>query len=117
MAEFFDFDPISGIRTDTEFNPTTGEMTVIRKSDVEPVLDFAKERANLVGKDTQGIREGWWMYAKLPPIVILQMRAKGINAFDKTHQKRMFEEINEHYPHLKTVTAVEGTKTKKIYLG
>jgi len=117
MPEFFDYDPISGIRTDTDWNSTTGEMTLIRRADVEPVLDFAKDRANAVGKDTHGIKEGWWMYAKLPPIVILQMRAKGIDVFNRDHQERMFQEINEHYPHLRTVNAMEGTKPKKIYLG
>jgi hypothetical protein len=46
------------------------------------------------------------------------MRQKGINIFDRTHQKRMFAEINEHYPHLKCVDAVEGaTHTKQIFLG
>ena len=46
------------------------------------------------------------------------MRAKGINVFDHTHQKRMFAEINEHYPWLKTTTGQEGAShTKKIYLG
>jgi hypothetical protein len=116
MAEFFEYDPISGIRTDTDWNPTTGEMTVIRTADVEPVLDFAKARANQIGKDRQGIREGWWMYAKLPPIVMLQMRAKGIDCTNSQHIDRVLAEINEHYPHLKTVDANAGARSvRKIF--
>jgi hypothetical protein len=116
MAEFFELDPVTGIRTDTEWNPTTGEMTLIRTADVEPVLDFAKARANTVGKDREGIKEGWWMYAKLPPIVILQMRAKGIDVTKPEHQGRMLQEINEHYRHLRTVDAMEGRRAgRKIF--
>jgi hypothetical protein len=80
---------VTGIRTDTEWNGTTGEMTLIRTADVEPVLDFAKATANEVGKDVKGIREGWHLYAKLPPMVMLRMRAKGIDVTRPEHQARM----------------------------
>jgi len=112
MAEFFEYDPLTGIKTETSYDEMTGEMTLHRSADVEPVLDFSKSMSNELGVNKQGIKNGWWLYAKLPPIVILQMRAKGINVFDKNDQKRMFEEINTHYPHLKCTTGVEGGKVK-----
>ena len=116
MSTFFEYDPVSGIRTDTDWNDTTGEMTLIRTADVEPVLDYAKARANALGKDRQGIKESWWMYAKLPPIVMLQMRAKGIDCTNPDHTKRMLAEINENYPDLKTVDAMEGPSfVRKVF--
>ena len=112
MADFFEYDPITGIRTDTVWDEMKQEMTLVRTADVEPVIDRAKATANEVGVNKQDIQKGWWHYAMIPPIVILQMRAKGINVFDKNDEKRMFEEINTHYPHLKTTTGNHGGKTR-----
>lgn len=114
MSEFFEYDPLTGIRTDLAWSESQQKMTVIRTADVEPVLDFAKGKANELGLNRKDIQEGWWLYAKIPPIVIVQMRTKGINVFDKNDQKRMFEELNTHYPWLKCTTGNEGGKEKLI---
>jgi hypothetical protein len=117
MAEFFEYDPITGIRTDTSYDEMTGEMTLHRSGDVETVMDFTKSMANDLGMNREGMKTGYWLYAKLPPIIILQMRAKGINVFDSNDQKKMFAEINEHYPFLKTTTGHEGARSsKQIYV-
>lgn len=114
MSEFFEMDAVTGIRTDLSWSESEQAMTLIRTADVEPVLDFTKGCANEAGLNREGIRAGWWLYALLPPIVILQMRAKGINVFDQNDQKRMFEEINAHYPHLKCTTGAEFGKGGKV---
>jgi hypothetical protein len=115
MSDFFEYDPLTGIRTDTSWDENTQQMTLIRTADVEPVLNWTKAVSNEVGMNRQDIREGWWLYAKLPPIVILQMRAKGIDVFDQNDQKRMFQEINEHYPWLKATTGNEFGHAGKIF--
>lgn len=112
MSEMFEFDPITGIRTDLHWSESEQKMTLHRYADVEPVLDYAKEMAADTSVSQRGIKQGWFCYAKLPPIVILQMRAKGINVFDQNDQKRMFAEINSVYPHLKTTTRNEGGREK-----
>lgn len=115
MSEFFEYDPLTGIRTDTHWDDMTQEMTLIRTADVEPVLDFSKKISNEVGMNREDMKKGWWLYAKLPPIVILQMRAKGINVFDQNDQRKMFEEINAEYPHLKCTTGKEFGKGKQYF--
>lgn len=112
MSEFFEMDELTGIRTDTAWDEQSQQMTLIRSADVEPVLDYAKEMAADSSVTQRGIKQGWWRYASLPPIVILQMRAKGINVFDQNDQKRMFAEINSNYKHLKNTTGNEGGRTK-----
>lgn len=112
MSEMFEYDPMTGIRTDTAWDEASQQMTLIRTADVEPVLDYAKEMAADGSVSQRGIKQGWWCYAKLPPIVILQMRAKGINVFDQNDQKRMFEEINTNYAYLKMTTGKEHGKAK-----
>jgi hypothetical protein len=114
MSEFFEMDQFSGIRTDTAWDEASQQMTLIRTADVEPVLDYSKEMAADSSVSQRGIKQGWWRYASLPPIVILQMRAKGINVFDQNDQARMFAEINTHYPHLKNTTGNEGGREKIV---
>ena len=108
MSDFMEIDPLTGIKTDAIWNENDQEYTLIRSIDVEPVLDFTKATANEVGMNREDIKAGWWLYAKLPPIVIVQMRAKGINVYDKNDQERMYAEINSHYPHLKCTTGNVG---------
>ncbi len=117
MSDFMEIDPHTGIRTDWKWNENDQQYTLHRTADVEPVLDYSKAISNEVGLNREDIKKGWWLYAKIPPIVIVQMRAKGINVFDPNHQKRMFQEINEHYPHLKTTTGNEYGTAAKVYLG
>lgn len=117
MPEFFEYDPHTGIRTDTTWSEAEQQMTLIRTADVEPVLDWTKAVQNEVGVNKEDIRRGWWLYAKIPPIVILQMRAKGINVFDQNDQARMFQEIDANYPHLKCTTGSEVAAAKQIFLG
>lgn len=115
MAEFFEYDPLTGIRTDTSYDDQTGELTIHRSSDVEQVLNWTTAARNEAGLNREGIAEGWWLYAKIPPIEMLKMRQKGINIFDKEDAPLMFREINEHYPHLKCTTGNEGKKAAPIY--
>ena len=117
MAEFFEYDPVTGIRTDTAYDEMTGEMTLIRTADAQPVLDFANWARNEAGLNREGIKANWWLYAKIPPIVELQMRSKGINIHNPDHTERMLAEINTNYPHLKCTTGHEGAKSRQIFLG
>lgn len=114
MSEFFEYDPLTGIRTDLSWSESENKMTLLRTSDVEPVLDYAATSRNEFGMDREGMKRGHWLYAKLPPIVILQMRAKGIDITNKDHQKRMLQEINLNYPHLKCTTGKMEGKGKLI---
>jgi hypothetical protein len=112
MSDFFEVDPISGIRTDFKWNENDQQYTLNRYADVEPVLEYSREMAADTSVSQRGIKQGWWCYAKLPPIVILQMRAKGINVFDQNDEARMFAEINSTYPHLKLTQGNHGGREK-----
>ncbi len=117
MSEFFEYDPMTGIRTDSSWDEMTQQMTLTRTADVEPVLDYTKFVAGEVGKNSKDIKRGWWLYAKLPPIVMLQMRAKGTDVFDQNDSGRMIAEINANYPLLKTTTGKDKGNAQKLYVG
>jgi hypothetical protein len=112
MSDFFELDPLTGIRSDFKWNENDQEYTIERSADVEPTIDRAKAMASEGGLNRADIKKGWWHYATIPPIVQLQMRAKGINISDPDHQKRMIQEINTNYKHLKCTTGVLEGRVK-----
>ena len=111
MSDFMEISP-DGIKTDWKWNENDQEYTLIRTQDVEGCLDVAKIARNEGGLNREDIKRSWWHYATIPPIVIIQMRAKGINVFDPDHEKRMLAEINTNYPHLKMTTGNMGGREK-----
>ena len=52
----------------------------------------------------KGIKNGYWLYAKIPPYVEHELLKKGINIHDQNNTKAILKEINENYPYLKTTT-------------
>ena len=99
--EFFDFDPLTGVAEYLEWAPDNSTFKLVYEQDEKPFVDFAKELANSGIPDGNFRGEGW-LYAIIPPIVQLQMFEKGINFLDPNDSKKVIEEINQHYPWLKT---------------
>jgi hypothetical protein len=115
MSTFFDFDPLTGIRTDFEYDEATGNATLHRTQDVQDLLDYNAALRN-DGLTDKGIKESWWLYAKIPPIVMLKLRNQGINVEDGRHIDRVVKEINQNYPMLKTTQKSMGGKLKQIFI-
>lgn len=99
MAKFVDYDPDRGVETYED--SYDGHIQLHYRQDVEPILETAKtERIN--GLTDHGIKNDLWLYARIPPVVILEMRFKhGVDCFKKDHLKKVFQLINTEYPHLK----------------
>jgi hypothetical protein len=114
MSDFYEYDPLSGIRTDFDYDEQTGNVILQRSQDVSALLDHNAALRN-AGATDKGIKESWWLYAKIPPIFMLKMRAKGINVEDGRHMDRVLAEINTNFPHLKTTQKNEGKKLTLIH--
>lgn len=100
-GDFFDYDPITGV---TEYYEESGDGTVAIHSyqDVSKYKDIAAELRNGGSPDEQWRKHGATTYAIIPPIVQLELYQKGINILDPGATKRVVDEINKNYPHLKT---------------
>lgn len=113
--ELLDFDPITGIAHYFDHDEMTNETRIHYVQDVEHILDHTKALAR-DGLTDGGIKKGWWLYAKIPPIVQVKLRAKGIRLNDPTATKRIIQEINENYPYLKVTQKVDGGTAPQIFL-
>lgn len=114
MPEFFDYDPLTGIKTEYDYDESTGNAHFHQKQDVSALLDYNTALRNDSLTD-KGIKEGWWLYAKIPPIVMLKMRNQGINVEDGRHIDRVLAELNTNYPALKVTQKNEGKKLALIH--
>lgn len=100
-AEFFDYDPITGI---TEYYEETsdGKFHIHSYQDVEPIMDAAKRIANAGTSDEAWKKQGGALYAIIPPIIQGQMLKRGINVFDQNDIGRVVQEMNTTYANFKT---------------
>jgi len=115
MAELLSFDPETGISHYFEYDHATDDTRITTVQDVQPVLEYNQALRN-AGATDGGIRKGWWLYAKIPAVVQLKLRALGIDITDPGSTKRIIQEINEHYPMLKTTHKNDSGIKPKIFM-
>jgi hypothetical protein len=112
MAEFFDYDPVTGIKS--SFEEVDGICTMHREEEVGGLLDRNKIVRNLglADSDPKSLPKGalWRHYCDIPVTVQLELLNKGIDIHKKDHAKRMFEEINKNYPYLKLTNKIHVPK-------
>lgn len=101
MAEFFDYDPLTGVAEYFDYDAEKKQFSIHYRQDVEPLLNYTKALANQSLTDG-GIKKDWWQYAIIPPVVYMGLMKKGIDPADPTHTKKLLREINSNYPYLKT---------------
>lgn len=114
MPEFLDYDPYSGITHTFDYDEMTGEVSIGYESDIEAVLDYNKALANS-GHNDRGIKQNWWLYAKIPPIWQIKLRARGFRLDGSDDTQRLLAEINTHAPALKCTQKNHGGKLKIVH--
>lgn len=112
MAEYFDYDPLTGTRYDFDYDEQTGKAEIITSQDIEHTLEVAKMSRDHGLKD-HGIKENWFHYAEIPLVYLLKMRKMGI-AWDDP--KEINRAVNTYWPELKMTTKKEGGKIGQTFL-
>ncbi len=109
MSKFVDYDPLRGLETRISHhaNGDSGEQQIHYRQDVEPLLDLTNIERSQGLADKQGKTHKWgeeiFLYARIPPVIIMEMKNKwGVDIFKRDHLKKAFDIINQHYPKLKT---------------
>jgi hypothetical protein len=105
VAEFFSYDPLTGVKKMWDYDQQTDEAKFRDEQDVSPLLAHTREARNTRFYD--GNRE-MRLYCQIPPVVQQEFMRKGIDIYSKdpTMIRRMFQEINSNYPWLKTTDKV-----------
>jgi hypothetical protein len=98
-----DYDPLTGVRTYFEFEPSTERTLIHTEQDVQHILDQNAVMRNDADYSRKGIKEDWWHYARVPNGVILDMKTRfGVDMMaPKPDWKSILKILNREYPHLK----------------
>lgn len=105
MKQILDKDPFTGLTEWFNYDPVADEVTVYseqKEADLKRFLDHTERVRNDPEISRQGIKNSFWRYAQIPPIVQVELRNKGIDIFNPGHTKALIKAINEQYPYTKT---------------
>ena len=95
-----EYDPYTGVTSINHATDDDDYVTVRREQDVQGILDTTAETRNTGSADI-GIKKDLWAYCTIPLVVQYELLNKGINIYNKDHTKKVLDEINANYPHLK----------------
>lgn len=102
MPLLFDHNPDTGISQYFDYDPITDEIRITSEQDVSLTLDIIKTKRDDPEAWKKGVKNSFAHFATIPPIVEQQLKAKGINIYDKNCTKRLMQEIEQNYPYCKT---------------
>lgn len=106
MARFLDYDPLRAV-AQYEDRTQGGNMQLHTRQDVEPILDYAAAHRSEGASDRFGRRTDMYLYASIPPVVILKLKYEyGVDIFKSDHVKRAIDIINRDFPKLKCTDKV-----------
>jgi len=108
MSILFDKDPVTGITQYFDYDPTKDEYQITSVQDPTSLLEKLKQVRNNPDIWQKSVKESWAHYASIPPVVEMQLKAKGIDIYNKDQTKELMKEINTNYPWLKTTTKRHG---------
>lgn len=103
--EFFSYSPHNGVTESFDYDEATGNAIIRHEQPLDAYFRAVAETRNTRRCD-RGLMDGGMelhAYASLPPVVQIELRAKGIDIYSKDPVmiRRMFAEINANYPHCK----------------
>lgn len=101
MPVLFDYDAETGIKTTFDYDPINDQVFLTYEQDVTHFLDRMKAIRDNPEISAKGIKEEWWHYASIPPVVEMELRKKGLHLENPDHMKAILKEINSNYPFLK----------------
>ena len=99
-GEFFDYDPLTGLREQYEEN-SDGTVSIHTYQDIEPHLRIAKHIRDTGGSDESWRKQGAALYAIIPQVLQGALYRRGVNFMDPNHIGEVVRQINTNYPAFK----------------
>jgi hypothetical protein len=106
VKRIVDYDPFTGMTTTFDYDHVSDTSIIGREQDVSVLLDVNKALQNDESYSRKGIKNDWWHYASIPPLIIEKWRNEfGIDVFNKDHLKAVYKKLNDpEYLYLKTTS-------------
>ena len=101
MPKLFDFDAETGVKTYFDYDPIQDQVRLTYEQDVSHFLDRMKAIRDNPEISAKGIKEDWWLYCSIPPVVEMELKNKGLDLHNRDHMPAILKEINANYPYLK----------------
>ena len=114
MASFLEYNPQTGVQqwVDVDHN---NRLQVHYEQDVEPLIDLASHERNGNYSDTAWRKTGLALYARIPPVTVLELKHKyGVDLLSgkKDHMARALRIIDQDYPKLKCTEKQHRVSTR-----
>jgi hypothetical protein len=101
MPILFDYDSETGVKTMFDYDPIKDEVHLSYEQDVTAFLDRMQDIRNNPEISAKGIKEEWWHYCSIPPVVEMELMRKGLYLHRPDDMKEILKIINADYPYLK----------------
>ena len=101
MPILFDFNSDTGVKTLYDYDPLTDQYALTYEQDVSGFLDRMNDMRKKTDYSDKGIKEEWWHYCSIPPVVEMELMKKNLSLSRKDDFKEILKEINANYPYLK----------------
>ena len=104
--ELIAYDELNGISQYHHYDPATDTSIFESVGDAGPVLELNRVMANDRDFTKKGIKEEFWLYARIPTIFQFKLLVeKGIDVYKKSDGHRLSKVLEDpEYRHLKTTT-------------
>jgi hypothetical protein len=104
MPILFDYDAETGVKTMFDYDPIKDQAFLTYEQDVSGFLDRMQDIRNNPEISANGIKEDWWHYCSIPPVVEMELMKKGLYLHRPDDMKEILKIINSDYPFLKATT-------------
>lgn len=101
MPILFDYDAETGVKTYFDYDPIKDQVNLTYEQDVSHFLDRMNELRKNPEISAKGIKEDWWHYCSIPPVVELELKRRGLDLHNRDHMKDILKAINTEFPYLK----------------
>ena len=101
MSILFDYDPVTGLKETFDYDPINDAVTITTEQDITGFLDQMKALRNNPELSAKGIKEDWWLVAKVPQVVELELMKQGLFLSNPDNLKQIHKIIQRDYPYLK----------------
>lgn len=103
MSQILDYNPLSGITTEMQYDHSTDMVNITTHQDVSEIIE--QNKREIIELD-HSKKDAMRHYARIPPVVIMHWKQKyGVDFFNRDHWPRVMKLINSaEYRDLKTTT-------------